>query len=286
VRNAVTATGLPRVAAAGGAFLNVKANKLIREMPGVEALYVYPASDDGGTPVGAAVLGYLQLCRQRGVSPLLDLPRDMFLGLEFTEAELEGAATASGLPVRRMADPPGEIASQLAAGKIVARFAGREEVGPRALGNRSILADPRDLRVIRQLNFAIKQRDFWMPFAASVLEEDAPRYVRGLSPHAFYMIEAFDTTPQGCDDLVAGTHPFDRTIRPQVVNDLNPEYRALLRAFRDRTGVGGVLNTSFNLHGYPIVGTPEVALDTLKKSGLDAVALGPFLVTKPSGGAA
>jgi carbamoyltransferase len=284
VRNAVAATGLPRVAAAGGAFLNVKANKLIREMPGVEALYVYPASDDGGTPVGAAVLGYLHLCRQRGAEPRLDLPRDMYLGLEYSEAELEGAASASGLPVRRMADPAAEIAGLLAGGKIVGRFDGREEVGPRALGNRSILTDPRDLRVIRQLNFAIKQRDFWMPFAASVLEEEAPRYVRNLSPHAFYMIEAFDTTPQGATDLVAGTHPFDQTIRPQVVNDLNPEYRALLRAFRDRTGVGGVLNTSFNLHGSPIVGTPEVALDTLKKSGLDAVALGPFLVTKRPAG--
>jgi carbamoyltransferase len=280
VRNAVAATGLRRVAAAGGAFLNVKANKLIRELPEVEALYVYPASDDGGTPVGAAVLGYLHLCRQRGGEPVLDPPGDMYLGLEFTEPEMEAAAQASGLPYRRLADPAAEIAALLTAGKIVARFTGREEVGPRALGNRSILADPRDLRVIRKLNFAIKQRDFWMPFAASVLEEDAARYIRRPSPWAFYMIEAFDTTPEGAETLVAGTHPYDQTIRPQVVNELNPGYRDLIRAFRARTGVGGLLNTSFNLHGYPIVGTPEVALDTLKKSELDAVALGPLLVTK------
>ncbi len=94
------------------------------------------------------------------------------------------------------------------------------------------------------------------------------------------MIEAFDTTPEGAESLVAGTHPFDQTIRPQLVNDLNPAYRDVIRAFRERTGVGGLLNTSFNLHGSPIVGTPEVALDTLKKSELDAVALGPFLVAK------
>ncbi len=142
------------------------------------------------------------------------------------------------------------------------------------------MADPRDLRFIRKLNFAIKQRDFWMPFAASVLEEDVPRYIRDISPWAYYMIEAFDTTPEGSEKLVAGTHPFDQTIRPQVVNDLNPGYRDLIRAFRQRTGVGGILNTSFNLHGYPIVGTPEVAIDTLKKSELDAVALGPILVSK------
>ncbi|HEV3115479.1 MAG TPA: carbamoyltransferase C-terminal domain-containing protein [Gemmataceae bacterium] len=281
VRNAVKATGIPRLTAAGGAFLNVKANKLIREMPEVEALYVYPASDDGGTPVGAAVLGYLQLCKQRGVTPKLDLPRDMYLGLEFSDSEMEAAARASGFPYRRMADPAAEIAGLLADGKIVARFSGREELGPRALGNRSIFADPRDLRVIRKLNFAIKQRDFWMPFAASVLEEDACRYIQRPTSWAYYMIEAFDTTPEGAAALVAGTHPFDQTIRPQLVNDLNPGYRDLLRAFRARTGVGGLLNTSFNLHGYPIVGTPEVALDTLKKSDLDAVALGPILVTKP-----
>ncbi len=132
VKNAVAATGLRRVTAAGGAFLNVKANKLIRELPEVESLYVYPASDDGGTPVGAAILGYLHLCRERGVEPALDLPRDMYLGLEFTEAQMEAAAHASGLPCRRMADPAAEVADLLAAGKIVARFNGREELGPRA----------------------------------------------------------------------------------------------------------------------------------------------------------
>ena len=281
VRNAVAATGVRKVAAAGGAFLNVKANKLIREMPEVESLYVYPASDDGGTPIGAAVLGYLHLCRQRGVDPQLDLPRDMYLGLSFSEEELEAAARASGLPCRRMADPANETAQLLAEGKIVARFDGAEEVGPRSLGNRSILADPRDLRVIRKLNFAIKQRDFWMPFAASVLDEDKHRYIKDPSGWPFYMIEAFDTTPEGAEALLAGTHPCDRTIRPQVVGDSNPGYQALIRAFKARTEVGGILNTSFNLHGYPIVGAPETALDTLRKSALDAAALGPFLVTKP-----
>ena len=285
VRNAIQATGLKKVTAAGGAFLNVKANKLIREMPEVEAFYAYPASDDGGTPVGAAILGYLLLCRQQGVEPRLDLPRDMYLGLEYTAAEMETAASASGLPCRRMADPADELGALLAHGKIVARFDGREELGPRSLGNRSILADPRDLRFIRKLNFAVKQRDFWMPFAASVLDEDAHRYIKDPSGWAYYMIEAFDATPEGVDKLVAGTHPFDRTIRPQIVNDLNPAYRDVIRAFKARTGVGGLLNTSFNLHGFPIVGTPEVAIDTLKKSELDALALRPFLITKPDSSA-
>jgi carbamoyltransferase len=280
VRNALQATGLRKVVAAGGAFLNVKANKLVRELAGVDAFYAYPASDDGGQPIGGAILGYLSLCRARGVAPRLRLPRHMYLGLEHTEDEMARAAAASGLPWRRMADPAGAIADLLASGRIVARFAGREEVGPRALGNRSILADPRDLKTVRRLNFAIKHRDFWMPFAASVLEEDAPEYIAGLSSWPFWMIEAFDTTPAGAMALLAGIHPFDETIRPQIVNDLNPDYRDLIRAFRRRTGVGGLLNTSFNLHGSPIVGSPAVAVETLLKSGLDALALGPFLIEK------
>lgn len=285
VRNAVAATGVSKVCGAGGAFLNVKANKLIREMPEVEAFYAYPASDDGGTPLGAAILGHLHACRQHEVEPEFDLPRHMYLGIEFSDAECRAAAEASSLPYRRMADPAAETAALLADGKIVGRFSGREELGPRALGNRSILACAGDLRVIRKLNFAIKQRDFWMPFAASVLEEDAPAYIRALSGWPYYMIEAFDTTPEGADKLIAGVHSFDLTVRPQVVNGLNPGYRDLLRAFKARTGVGGLLNTSFNLHGSPIVGTPEVAIDTLRKSDLDAVALGPYLVTKPAGAA-
>ena len=280
VTNAIQATGLKKVVCCGGAFLNVKANKLIREMDGVDALYVYPASDDGGTPVGAAILGYLDLCEQKNQQPTLDLPKTMYLGLEFSEQEMEQAAKASGFPYERMNDPAVETAALLADGMIVARFNGREELGPRALGNRSILADPRDLRVIRKLNFAIKMRDFWMPFAASVLEEDGSKYIKGLTDWPFYMIEAFDTTAQAPQDMLAGLHPFDLTVRPQIVNELNPSYQALLRAFRAKTGVGALLNTSFNLHGFPIVGTPAVALDTLANSELDAVALGPFLVRK------
>src|SRR5262249_22882341 len=119
VRAAIAATGLHRVTAAGGAFLNVKANKLIREMPEVDSLYVYPASDDGGSPVGAAILGYLHECDQRGAAPQLDLPRDMYLGLEFSEVEMEHAIRASGLPYRRLAEPADDLAALLANGKII-----------------------------------------------------------------------------------------------------------------------------------------------------------------------
>lgn len=279
VRNAIAATGIRNVACAGGAFLNVKANKLIRELPEVDKFYVYPASDDGGTSVGAAVLGYLHLCKQKNVAPGLKLPRDMYLGLGFSDDEcLSAIKKFADVEYRKMDNVAEEVAELLEKKNIVGRFAGREEWGPRALGNRSILADPRDMGIIRKLNFAIKHRDFWMPFAASILEEDRETYMTGDSAHAFYMIEAFDTKQPAGELIVAGTHPFDKTVRPQLVNELNPQYQAILRAFKRRTGIGAVLNTSFNLHGSPIVGTPEVAIDTLRNSALDALALGSYLV--------
>jgi len=281
VRNAVERTGIRDIACAGGAFLNVKANKLIRELECVDNLYVYPAADDGGTAVGAAILGYLKLSQQRGHSVSLDLPEHMYLGLSFSEKEMAKAIQSSGFPCRRLEKPEAEIARMLAAGKIVGRFDGPEEWGPRALGNRSILADPRDLKMVRRLNFAIKQRDFWMPFAVSILDTDAGRYLKDISRRPYYMIEAFDTKADTVDDIIAGVHPYDLTARPQVVNDLNRPYGDIIRAFKRITGVGAVLNTSFNLHGCPIVGTPQVALDTFRMSDLDALLMGPYLLTKP-----
>ena len=280
VKNCIAATGVNKLACAGGAFLNVKANKLIRELPQCEAFYAYPASDDGGTPVGAAILGYLDMCKAKNVPFNYEPPRSMYLGLDFSDAEMETAIKASGLPYERMDDPAKRVARLLADQQIVGRFNGREEIGPRALGNRTIMADPRDLKNIRKLNFAIKYRDFWMPFAASILEEDAPRYIKNLRGWPYYMIEAFDTEPDAENQIIAGMHPMDLTVRPQLVNELNPPYRDIIREFKNLTGVGAVLNTSFNLHGFPIVGTPEVAIDTLNKSKLDALALGPFLVTR------
>jgi carbamoyltransferase len=278
-KNAVAATGLRKVCCAGGAFLNVKANKLIRELPEVDQLYVYPASDDGGTSEGAAILGYLHLCKEKGLAPKLDLPKDMYLGLGHTDEECKAAIDKTdGIDHVRLTDVPEQVGELLARRQIIARFSGREEWGPRALGNRTIMADPRDMGIIRKLNFAIKLRDFWMPFAASILEEDAEKYIDRLTPHSNFMIQAFDTKQPAGEEIVAGTHPFDKTVRPQVVNELNPGYRDIIRAFKRRTGIGAMLNTSFNLHGFPICGTPEVAIDTLKRSALDGLLLESYLV--------
>jgi carbamoyltransferase len=280
VRNAVEATGVHKVACSGGLFLNVKANKRLRELPVIDDIFFYPACDDGGMPVGAALEGYVNLCRRDGLK--IDVPplADLYYGMEHSNEEIDRLLNEAKMRAKPqyVDDVDAEIGEMISKGKIVGRFSGRDEWGPRALGNRSILADPRNLTVIRRLNHAIKMRDFWMPFAPSTIEEDSSKYFKECRA-ARYMIEAFDTTREA-NDIIAGLHPFDGTARPQTVNEWNLGYRKLLLEFRSRTGVSGVLNTSFNLHGFPIVGTPELALFTLKNSALDAVAIGNWLVER------
>ncbi len=280
VKNAIIETDLHKVACAGGMFLNVKANKLIREMDQVEETFFYPASDDGGTPVGAALEAYYRFCEQEGIKPKRKPLEDLYYGMEYTEEEVKDAIKNTGWQDRaqKIDNIEAEIAELVSKGNVIARFSGKEEWGPRSLGNRSIIANPSDLNIIRKINFAIKMRDFWMPFAPSILKERIDDYITDPKP-AYYMIEAFDTK-EAADEIIAGLHPFDRTARPQTVNEYNPSYKKILENFQDITGIGGVLNTSFNLHGYPICGTPKVAIDTLNKSGLDGLAIENYLLIK------
>ena len=280
VRNAIAATGLHKVACAGGLFLNVKANKRLRELPEVEDIFFYPACDDGGTPVGAALEAYYRFCEREGRKPWREPLGPIYYGTEYGDEEIESILNRKVYAgkAEKIDEIDAELGELVAKGKIVARFAGGAEWGPRALGNRTILADPRDLRVVKRINTAIKQRDFWMPFAPSILEEHMDEYLVSARP-ARYMIEAFDTTEQA-ESLAAALHPQDRTARPQTVNSWNLGYRRAIEAFREKSGIGGILNTSFNLHGYPIAGTPELALWTFENSALDALALEGYLITK------
>lgn len=280
VANCVKETGIRRLACGGGSFLNVKANKIIREMRGVRDAFFYPAADDGGTPVGAALEAYYRFCEREGIEPKRCALEDLYYGAEYDDEYVKFVLKKTGWvkKAKHIRDIEGEIATLLTKGEIIARLSGRDEWGPRALGNRSILADPRDPRVIRKINSAIKHRDFWMPFAPSILEEKMDNYLIDARP-ARYMIEAFDTSDKA-DEIIAALHPQDKTARPQTVNEWNPSYRRILKGFQRITGVGGILNTSFNLHGYPIVSTPEVALWTLEQSELDGLAIGNWLVRR------
>ena len=153
------------------------------------------------------------------------------------------------------------------------------EWGPRGLGNRSIIADPSNLSIVRKINKAIKMRDFWMPFGPSMLASRIDDYLID-GKIAPYMILAFDTT-ENRNDLTAAIHPYDFTCRPQTVDSIyNQDYEKVLKSFESKTSRGVILNTSFNLHGSPIVWNPKNALYTFKNSALDAVALGNYLIKK------
>lgn len=279
VRNAIAETGIRNIVCAGGSFLNVKANKLIRELPEVKKCFFYPSADDGGMAVGAALEGYVQYCNQHKIKAVRVPISDIYYGQSFTEEEIRDAIRKSRISRHKISHvQAGDVAKMLTQGKIIARFAGRDEWGPRSLGNRSIMADPRDLRVVGRINDSIKQRDFWMPFAPSILEEDQKRYLVD-SKFSPYMIEAFDTHEEG-KRLIAALHPKDFTARPQTVNDWNPEWQKIIRAFKKETGVGGILNTSFNLHGYPLVSSPDQALWTFKNSKLDGLLFNTILISR------
>ncbi len=279
VANAIEKTGVHKVAFAGGNVLNVKANAKVMRMSGVEGAFFYPAAGDDGTPVGAALQVYHDFCVREGVEAVAAPVEGIYHGPEYADEEIQAAlAKTGGLSFEKHADIDGTVGDLLGKGKVVARFSGRVEWGPRALGNRSILADPRRYDVVRRINSAIKQRDFWMPFAPSMLEERMADYLVDPVP-ARYMITSFDTTERR-SDIAAAIHPQDLTCRPQTLNHWNEGYRHVVESFDSASGVGGVLNTSFNLHGYPIAGTPEMAIWTFQSSKLDALAIGEYLLQR------
>jgi carbamoyltransferase len=282
ISNAIQATGIRRIFTGGGVFMNVKLNKRIQEMGEVEQAWFLPSCGDESNPLGAAYSRAIELSLP--VKPLTDL----YLGIGYQRAALAAFIKQNRLAERYAVSEPAdveeEVAELLAQGQVVARFSGRCEWGARSLGNRGILAHPSHLESFFTVNDLIKARDFWMPFAPTVLDTAADKYLEAYAPkkvEAPHMITAFRATPLGVQHLRAAMHQGDFTIRPQVLKrEVNPEYYRLLQAFERCTGVGGLMNTSFNLHGYPLVATPDQALMTFERSGLQSLALGPFLINK------
>ncbi len=278
--------GAERLALGGGVFMNVKANMLLAAEEWVRELFVFPSCGDESNAVGAAYLGYLDLCARQGVPPALRPFGPAYLGPGIDDAEVETLIRERDLSTRHRVSEPAaveeKIAELLVADGVVARCAGRMEFGARALGNRSILANPSDHRVVPLINRMIKNRDFWMPFAPSVLREREADYL--LNPKGLaspYMMLAFPTNPKRRDEIAAAVHSHDGTARAHIVDEAwNPGYYRLIREFERRTGIGAVLNTSFNLHGEPLVCSPQDAVDTFERSGLPHLALGRFLISK------
>ncbi|GAG54404.1 unnamed protein product, partial [marine sediment metagenome] len=200
---------------------------------------------------------------------------------EYTDEEIKGEFYG-GIKAIYYDDIEEKIVDLLSQGKIVARFKGRCEWGSRALGNRSILADASNFSIVKEINEQIKGRDFWMPFAPSILKEEADRYlIDNKKISADWMQIGYDTTELAKIHLKAALHQYDYTARPHLVSmDFNKDYYRLLKLFELKTGKSGLLNTSFNIHGEPIVYSPKDALRTFKNSGLQYLAIGNWLVTK------
>lgn len=280
VSNALRATGASRIAYAGGVASNIQVNRRLRELEGLESLFVFPHMGDGGLALGAA----LARTAASGLGPTRFPLGDARLGPKVSSRAMEEAVRASGLPFEKPASIAAETARRLADDQIVMWFQGRMEYGPRALGGRSILARPDSLPMKERLNAKLKRRVWYQPFCPSMLDAEGERLLVCGDPNR-YMTLAYRTLPEARSKLAAVLAP-DGTCRPQMVDPSQGVYHALLVEMKKRIGVGAVLNTSFNLHGEPIVATPSDALETFARSSADALVVGELLVTPRNGGSA
>lgn len=260
------------VCLAGGVTLNCKLNKQVQELDAVENLFIQPVAHDAGTALGA---GFLEF-DPASVSTMTDV----YLGTGYDEREIVDRLETNDIPYSRPDEPIEYVAEALADGKLVGWFDGRFEMGPRALGARSILADPRSVDSRDRVNERVKHRETWRPFAPSMLESAADTYLENAEPSPF-MIKTFDVVPERRDEIPAVLHPADDTTRPQTVTEAqHPRYHALISAFESRTGVPVLLNTSFNDKGEPIVNTPQEAIKDFFGMGLELLVLGDVVVEK------
>jgi len=276
LRQLAQKTGLKDLCMAGGVALNCTLNgKIQRETP-FERIYIQPAAYDGGTSLGAGLYVKHQV---------LGAPRDFVMdhtywGLEYTPEECRAALDAKGLSYRQLADEPlaAAAADLVADGNIVGWYQGRFEWGPRALGNRSIVCDPRSDRMKDVLNSRIKHRESFRPFAPSVLEERAADWFE-MGEASPFMLMTCQVRKEQQARVPAITH-VDGTARQQTVSrTTNPKYWSLIHAFEAKTGVPIVVNTSFN-ENEPVVNTPEEAISCYLRNDMDVLVLGQYLVEK------
>jgi carbamoyltransferase len=277
-RDAVRLTGLSRLALAGGVVSNVKATRRVRLLPEVEEVFVFPHMGDGGLALGAAVMA----AAGAGEKVRLDLG-GLNLGPAYDVQAIESSVRAAGLPADRVQGLPRRVADLLSEGRIVMWFQGAMEYGPRALGHRSVLARPDRLDIRDRLNLVLKRRVWYQPFCPSLLESEASRLLADWTGGRNRSMTMAYRVADEYKCLMAGVTSVDGTCRPQVIaDDQAGAFADVLREARRLWGVGAVLNTSFNIHGEPLVCSPAEAIDVFLRSGADALAIGPFLVSRPA----
>lgn len=260
-----------KICFAGGTALNCKMTKKVRELDCVDQIYVQPAAHDAGLSTGAGFLKYPEAGRKFS---------SVYTGPEFSREEIKKTLERNKIEYSKPENLERYIAERMSEGKLVGWFQGRTEFGPRALGNRSILADPRTEESRKRINEHVKGRENWRPFAPTILEDHREDLLIS-SQEAPYMAQTFDVKREWIDRLEAVIHPEDQTSRPQTVSkEENPRYQELISEFENITGVPAVLNTSFNRSGEPIVNTPEEALRAFYSMGLDLLVLEDLIVKK------
>ena len=275
--------GSPHLAIAGGLFANVRINQELSNLPGVASVFVHPGMTDVGLAVGAALTPCLRENSHRSMEPARDVLDHVYLGPSYTSQTIVAALDAHHVHYTRSVDIESDVAQLLTDGYVVARFNGRMEYGPRALGNRSILYQPSDTTVNDWLNEHLARTEF-MPFAPSTLMEHADEFYarvptgRDAARFMTITLDCTDRMKQTCPGVVH----VDGTARPQLVRrEDNPSYYRIIDEFHRRTGVPTIVNTSFNMHEEPIVCSPDDAIRAFQRGHLDALAIGDYLVRSP-----
>lgn len=271
-------TGLRHLVLSGGVVANVKLNQRLRELEGVEGIFVHPNMGDGGCGTGAALLEFV------GHDALREPIGHVFLGPGYSDSEIADALAAASLAFEQVTPIEPRIAQLIASGKVVARFDGRMEYGPRALGHRSILYHAKEPAVNQWLNQRLGRTEF-MPFAPATLYEHRHacyQRIEGCEHAALFMTITFDCTEQMKAQSPAAVH-VDGTARPQLVTaESNPTFYKVLTAYHELTGIPSLINTSFNMHEEPIVCTPGDAIRAFIQGNLDYLAIGNYLVPHPT----
>ena len=285
VKNLIDKFKIDSISIAGGVGMNVKANMLIAKLPQVKYLYVPPTPDDTSQAIGAlfAHIHNNQVNKKDKIKSFQSpyLGREEIINKSELKKYLENINVNAKVKIKKYNSK--DIAKEIFKGKVVASYFGKEEFGARALGNRSILANPSSSTVKKKINEKIKNRDFWMPFACSISSKYCEKYIN-LDTHKSsyqFMTICTETTKIGADLLKAGIHPYDETCRPQIVyKSSNKKYFELIEDFGKISGVYALLNTSFNLHGYPIVSSVRDAISVFFKSNLDILILNEIVIKK------
>ena len=283
IRHWMDTTGCPDLALAGGVFANVKLNQRIQELDNVRSVFIHPGMGDEGLAVGAAFAVSGEMGMKFGTKVASSKLADVYLGPDFSDCEIERAVARAGLKGAYVRDIERQIAELLAKGHIVARFNGRMEYGPRALGNRSILSQATDPTVNDWLNKRLKRTEF-MPFAPVTLEEFADQCygnLNGARYPAQFMTITVNCTNWMKEHCPAVVH-VDGTARPQIIDErTNPSYYRIVEEYRKLTGLPTLINTSFNMHEEPIVCTPSDAVRAFVEGHLEYLAIGNYLLNNP-----